>query len=117
MSKKKGPQANIKDLVDVDVENLSSKTKEKIGKSALSRLDQQLVDFKANSDDDHSSCGPRGSQGVTPSPRGIDRSDMRDLIHNGSKSSTDYRAVDNIISPTAGGTHQNFAVPMMTKPI
>ena len=71
ISKKQGPKTDIKDLIAEDVVNLSSKTKEKIGKSALSRLDQQLVDFKA-SDDDHSSCGPRGSQGVTPSPIGID---------------------------------------------
>ena len=94
-----------------EVVELSSKTKEKIGKSALSRLDQQLMDFKANSDGG-SSEGPRCSAGITPTPRVADISEMQKvrsnetseknlLNRNASKSSTDYHTVNQIISPTA----------------
>ena len=74
----KQQKANIQDLVADDVVALSSKTKEKIGKSALSRLDQQLMDFKPNSDGGSSEGPVRGSHGITPEPRAAnDTSDLR----------------------------------------
>ena len=112
-------------MVAEDVVDLSSKTKEKIGKSALSRLDQQLMDFKANSDG-NSSEGPRGSAGITPGLRSNGQSDLHanlrahndsseliKLARDGSKSSTEYHQVSHIIAPTASNTIQNFAVPKM----
>ena len=76
MTKKPHARADVKDLIAEDCIDLSSKTKEKIGKSALSRLDQQLGDFKANSDGG-SSEGPHGSGGITPNTRIADNSEMQ----------------------------------------
>ena len=104
---------DIKDVQPEDVAALSSKTKEKIRASALSQLNQQLLDLEVG--EEASSQGGRNSLAGTPNPPDLDEQEEPGVARiRASKSSTDYR----IAPPSA--TVQNFEVPkmaLMPKPL
>lgn len=101
----------MKDVPEEEQRSYSSVTKEKIGKSMLSQLNQQLLDFKPS---DLSSNEERKSHGGPNYSPAFDASggpsDLVKRLNRDSKSSTEYQAHNSSMISVPKGA-------MMPKPV